>query len=224
MSQDISEVISIQKLQKSGTINKTLFKKIVEALLNGSRIIIPVDSIYGITDLSDIATEKKNNIVNNKGPEETISMISSFKMLDEIAMIGKFEFDFLHRIWPGEVVVILKKKGSMNKNDVISVRYPRSKYIQNVINYIGSPLHYSVLRNSANELVFTGENIIQNFKDEVDLIIIIEEFCKEHTQPTVVDISNEELNIIEHGRVSEDEMKSLYFLGKDDVDDDSHYE
>jgi len=34
--------------------------------------------------------------------------------------------------------------------------------------------------------------------------------------PTVVDISGETLAILNEGRVSAEEIKSLYFLGKDD--------
>ena len=48
--------------------------------------------------------------------------------------------------------------------------------------------------------------------------LIVDEACKEHSLPSVIDITGGSVEVLYEGRVSTDEIKSLYFLGADDSD------
>ena len=92
-----------------------------------------------------------------------------------------------------------------------TIRYPRSKYILNILDHLDVPLYYSDI-----PVYYRKRDIISAYKNDVDLIVIIDELCKKHSLPVVVDISDQTLKIINAGKVSTEEIKSLYFLGKAD--------
>ena len=208
-------LIELRKLKKDGSLDSKTMGTIITFLKNGKIVILPVDSIYGVIGVCSRNVAERIGIITNVLEEHLVCLISSFRMLDQIAEIDKFEFDFLHRIWPGEVIVYLHKKGT--RNGAVPVRMPRSKYILDIISMVGMPLYYTILSDSRHWHIYSKNSIIQSYRNQVDLTTIIDEFCKEHNEPSIVDISSGTIDMIQEGRVSSEEIKSLYFLGKDDV-------
>jgi tRNA A37 threonylcarbamoyladenosine synthetase subunit TsaC/SUA5/YrdC len=209
-----TEITTVKRLKKDGTIEISVSRKIAQMLGDGKMVLLPVDFIYGLVSIMDPFLMSTISKLTGGRDEDIVRMISSFKMLNEIADINKMEFDFLHRIWPGELIVYVRD--IKNKNTAIPVRMPKSKYQQEIIDYIGRPLAYSTLYNANRGIMYRKKDIIGLLDGKVDLLLIIEEFCKEHTLPSIVDISNGDLVIVNEGRISAEEIKSLYFLGKDD--------
>ena len=208
--------ISIKKLKKDGSIDWSLVEEIADHIKSGKKVLIPLDSIYGIICLATTPTDELGSLADEK-ETNIVRIISSFKMIDDIAIISKLEFDFLHRIWPGELIVYLKDMDFPGR--VIPVRIPKSKYIQDIITIVDKPLLFSHIycrEKNKKRLIYKKKEIYDLFRGKVDLIVTIDEFCKSHTLPTIIDISEGTLSIINKGRVSTDEIKSLYFLGKDD--------
>jgi tRNA threonylcarbamoyl adenosine modification protein (Sua5/YciO/YrdC/YwlC family) len=209
-----TEIIIIKKLKKDGTIDASTTEHLADLFKNGKIILMPVDMIYGLVSLdTPQCRESIQRLIEETG-DPFVRMISSFKMLDQVATIDKLAFDFLHRIWPGELIVLvdnLRKKGTS-----VSVRMPKGKYQQEIIEYVGKPLVYASYPSSQSAPIYSKKDIIKAFDGKIDCLLIIDEFCKEHTLPSVVDISKGTLDIIHEGKVSSEEIKSLYFLGKDD--------
>ena len=204
--------ITIKKLKKDGSIAEEYIEFVASQLNENKSVIIPVDSIFGILSQKE---EMILNLIPEKEREEVpVRLISSFKQLDEIATIDKLQFDFLHRIWPGEIVVYLHKK---DDSGTVPVRIPKNIYIQDIIGKIDHPIYFSCLFKKDHNLLFKKKEVLKKYSKIVDTIIIIDEFCKDHTIPSKIDISKGELEILYEGRVSSEEIKSLYFLGKDDV-------
>jgi tRNA A37 threonylcarbamoyladenosine synthetase subunit TsaC/SUA5/YrdC len=210
-----TETISIKKLKKDGTIDPSITRSLSEMIKSGKSVLMPVDAIYGIVCLNDQKNRDLITHLTGDTDEHIVRMISSFKMLDEIANIDKLEFDFLHRIWPGELIVYVEDLSVKGRG--VPVRMPRSKYQQDIIDHVGSPCLYAALLDKDKMPVYRKKDIISTLEGKIDCLLIIDEFCKEHTLPSVVDISKGSLAIINEGRVSTDEIKSLYFLGKDDL-------
>lgn len=204
-----TEIIKIKKLRKDGTIDSGLIESMASVFESGGAIIIPVDCTYGLL-VSPEFTERlllnKDSSINFS--EESVLLISNFKMADISAEIGKHEFDFLHRIWPGEINVSMKKK---NENSAIIMRMPRNRYIHDFINKIGNPVLF-IPASCIKKKIFRENEIIKTFTGTAHLIIIIKEFCKDHIPPSLADISDGCLKIIKEGRVQSEDIKSLYFL------------
>lgn len=210
-----TEIISIKKLKKDGTIDPGITGMLSEWIKSGKIVLMPVDAIYGFICLNEPRYHEIIKQLTGDSEEQLVRMVSSFKMLDEIANIDKLEFDFLHRIWPGELIVYMediKRKGVS-----IPIRMPKSKYQQEIIDHVGKPCLYAAMLDPERKSIYRKKDIIEALDGKIDCLLVIDEFCKEHTLPTVVDISKGALNIINEGRVSAEEIKSLYFLGKDDL-------
>ncbi len=209
-----ASVIHLKKMKKDGSIDAASFKRIRNALKEEQILILPVDCIYGY---ASILHEKIVHILEKLTGEdegEIIRLISSFKMLDDIALIDKLEYDFLHRIWPGELTVKLKDHGNLKR--AIPLRMPKSRFVLDIIRSIDEPVFFSPLKDSSSNLVYRKKHLLSEFSARADLLLVVDEFCKEHAIPTYVDVSNGALKIILEGRISAEEVKSLYFLGKDD--------
>jgi tRNA A37 threonylcarbamoyladenosine synthetase subunit TsaC/SUA5/YrdC len=217
MPEELAQVISIKKLKKDGSIDDDILNTVALKLMEDRLVIAPIDFINGICCL-----DSKYNYERLTGLQQSVEasisrLIASFKMLENYTVIGKLEFDFLHRIWPGEMSVFLREKG--NDEHRLPLRMPRGRMCQDLINAVGKPLLFSPLMRSPEHLQYHKSTIVNTYRDSVDCILIIEEFCKDHTLPTVLDISGGDLQILNEGRISSEEIKSLYFLGKDDSAD-----
>jgi len=209
-----TEIISIKKLKKDGSIDPSVTRSLSAMIKSGKTVLMPVDAIYGLVCINETANREHIGKLTGDTDEHMVRMISSFKMLNEIANIDKLEFDFMHRIWPGELIVYVEDIAFKGK--AIPVRMPRSRYQQDIIEHVGRPCLYAALFDRDKKPVFRKKEIIAALDGKVDCLLLIDEFCKEHTLPSVVDISRGALTIINEGRVSTEEIKSLYFLGKDD--------
>ncbi len=209
-----TSIIQLKKMKKDGSIDAVNFKKIRNALKEEQILIMPVDCIYGYTSILHKKIVHTLEELSGEKEGEIIRLISSFKMLEDIALIDKLEYDFLHRIWPGELTVKLKDHGNMKRS--IPLRMPKSKFVLDLIDNVDEPVFFSPLKDSNGSLVYRKKSLMSHFSGKADLMLVVDEFCKEHAIPTYVDVSNGELKILLEGRISAEEVKSLYFLGKDD--------
>ncbi len=210
------EIIVLKKLKKDGSIEESIIEKAASILRNGGMVVMPVDNIYGIVGMATPEMEKKISKLIGKPNKRFVRLIANYRNLDEIARIDKFQFDFLHRLWPGEVTVILPRKNDYTKQEEIAVRIPKNKLLSLLLEYMDSPLIYSSAFRKPRKIYYKKDEIINAYRDRVDLILIIEELCKRHPVPTIINVSKEKLRIVREGKVPVEEIKSLYFLGKDD--------
>ncbi|MFW5861458.1 MAG: L-threonylcarbamoyladenylate synthase [Spirochaetota bacterium] len=210
------EIIVLKKLKKDGSIEFNIIEKTAAILREGGMVVMPVDNIYGIVGMATPEMERKISKLIGKPNKRFVRLIANYKNLDEIARIDKFQFDFLHRLWPGEVTVILPRKNDYTKQDEIAVRIPKNKLLSLLLEYMDRPLIYSSAFRKPRKIYYKKDEIINAYRDRVDLILIIEELCKRHPESTIINVSKEKLKIVREGKVPVEEIKSLYFLGKDD--------
>ncbi len=208
------EIVSLRRLKKDGGLNDDIIETVVLHLREHKTILLPVDNIYAVVSLSPSHLEKAI-------PYDTtfsngyIKLISSFKMLNNLADYNKSDYDFLNRIWPGEVVVLLREKEQTLKGK-ITIRYPKSKFMLDIIEQIDQPLACAIPVVRPEKVLYRKKEIMSAYSDFVDLVIVIDELCKRHPLPTVIDISNCGLKVLVEGKVSSEEIKSLFFLGRAD--------
>lgn len=204
-------VHDVKKLKKDGSIPSNCVESIIRSLKSGELFIMPIDSVYGIIGINrnDIIDEIIN--ISGESGDSIEIIISNFKMLEETALVDKFVYNFLKRVWPGEVVVQLKNRECAGESDLF-MRMPRHKYILDIVNGVGYPIVYTPIKSSVRNMIFSYKDIPKRLKTACS-ILSISEFNKNHSLPTLIDVSCDKLNIINEGRVSAEEIKSLYFLG-----------
>ncbi len=215
-----AEIIDLKKIKKDGSISEDLVTHVAGTLSNGGIVIAPIDNIYAVIGLAQPDVEKKIVRIIKKPGKRFVRLISSFKMLDDLAMLTKVDYDFLNRIWPGEVTVILRRRNGVVQHNSMAFRFPRSKYMLSIISRVDMPLIFAnCYRGIGNYPIFRKGDIVRYYRQNVDLILIIDEFCRRHPRSTIIDITENNLKIVREGRISSEEIKSLYFLGKDDIRD-----
>ncbi|TFH38649.1 MAG: hypothetical protein E4G96_10200 [Chrysiogenales bacterium] len=190
-----TEIITLKHLKKDGTIDPSVSDSITEHLLAGKQVLMPVDYIYGCISVDEQPLRDVIKRLGEEIHEPFVRVISTFKMLDDVAFIGKFEFDFLHRIWPGEMTVHVKDAKQPDRS--LPVRMPRSRYTQDIIERAGVPILFNPLCDTGGNQVFRKKEIIRSLDGKIDFMLIIDELCREHTPPSIVDISNGTLVILE---------------------------
>ena len=204
-------IYDVKKLKKDGSIPSGCVESIIRSLKSGEIFVMPIDSVYGIVGIKrdDVISEIIS--ISGECADNIEILISNFKMLEEMAIVDKFSYNFLKRVWPGEVTVQLKNKSCSSEQNLY-IRMPRHKYILDIVNGVGMPIVYMSARTTVRKVIFNDRDILKRFKD-ICSMLIVSEFNKTHSMPTLIDVSCDRLNIINEGRVSAEEIKSLYFLG-----------
>ncbi|MCX8124684.1 MAG: Sua5/YciO/YrdC/YwlC family protein [Spirochaetes bacterium] len=207
------DIIIVKKLKKDGSLDADIIHKVTEILHKNGIVVLPVDSQYEIVGIANPTVENKLRHIIKSKSKKFVRLIASFKMLESLATVTKFQYDFLHRIWPGEVTAIVPRKD--NATQEIALRFPKTKFVQEIIEATGQPLFATnVLRMTKGSNKHT--DIIRMLGKKVDAIVIIEELCKRHPRPTLISLFNGKLKILRAGKISSEEIQSYYYLGSCD--------
>lgn len=211
-----AEIITIKRLKKDGSAGRDAVEKIYSYLSDNHIVLVPIDNVYCIV------SRNEDNLISRfmKEPlycDGNIKLISSYKMLNGLVEYSKSDYDFLNRIWPGEVTVALKSR-KLKKDERELIRFPRNKFSLDIIERTDTILYSAILLSDKQDILYKKRDLSKQFKSLVDLIVIVDELCKKHPLPTYIDIRNNSLEILYEGKIPAEEIKSLYFLGKaDDV-------
>ncbi len=207
------KIIRAKKLKKDGSLDGKVVRRIAAALRNGETVLLPVDGVYTLACASRAELEKRHAPARSGG---VVYLVSSFKMLADIASFSKADYDFLNRIWPGEVNVTVRPCGDVSGASSCAARFPHNRFIVQVVELAECPIASLCAPGERESVLFHEQDLLAEYRRSADLVVIVEELCKRHPMPTVIDICNGELRIVTEGKVPVDEIKSLYFLGKDD--------
>jgi tRNA A37 threonylcarbamoyladenosine synthetase subunit TsaC/SUA5/YrdC len=211
----------IKNLKKDGSLGEEVIAGAVHTLASGGIAILPIDNIYAAAGIASPDMEARISRLIKRSKKRYIRLISNFKMLDDLAEFSKEDYDFLNRVWPGEVTVVLKSKNGNNPQGTIAVRYPRSKYVQAIISRVDAPLVFANLyRGVGKQPVYRKAEILR-LSQGAELSLVVEELCRRHQLSSLIDISTHVLEILREGRVSADEIRSLYFVGRDNAEEGS---
>src|SRR5574337_472937 len=104
-------------------------KKAAEMIRRGGIVIYPTETVYGIAAsiYSEEALKKVFEIKKRSAQNPVSVAVSSFKMMDELVHIGEKEREFINRLLPGPVTVILRKKRTVpdiltSGSDLVGIR------------------------------------------------------------------------------------------------------
>ncbi|MCS7123011.1 MAG: Sua5/YciO/YrdC/YwlC family protein [Candidatus Aenigmarchaeota archaeon] len=166
--------IPIHRVVKSDyTIGKypSSWKKLALLLKEGVIAVMPTDTIYGIcgSALNKLTVEKIYKIRKRSPNKPMIILISRLKDLKVFGINPtRREINFLKKVWPGKISVILniKNKNSINKfkylhrgTNSLAFRLPKPKWLRNVLKISGP-----IVAPSANWESYTPAKNIKEAK------------------------------------------------------------
>lgn len=173
-------------------------KEIIESLLDDNVVILPTDTVYGLSCIYDssIAIDKLYKI--KKRPEtflftrhySTIDMI----LHDSSLILNDNTIKMMHHFFPGPLTLITENN--------IGIRVPDNKILSHIINMINKPLYMTSVNIHGQKEIY-DINIIKNtFKN----ILYVENTEYMSKQPSTIAKVTEDIQIIRQGCISYNDM------------------
>jgi len=178
------------------------------SLLNGSTIILPTDTVYGIAALAGNkkAVEKVFKIKKRPKSMPLIIFVKSIKDANKIAKFSALDATLANELWPGPLTLILKKKKSIIYNgdkrlSKIGIRIPKNKVVLNLLNKIKKPLATTSanLHREKNPRKIDRLSILEN--KNINIAISTNEKMS-FKESTLLETSEKEVKIIRSGQIN----------------------
>lgn len=194
-------------------INKKELKEVVNTLKNNGIIVFPTETVYGIggnalsTDVIDRVYE-----IKQRPREKALNIIlSSKERIGDYAEVCSFlEQKIIDKCMPGPITIILKKKNNFGKsftasNDTIGIRIPDHKIIKAILDELNFPLIAPSANISGCESGIDVSNIINDFKNKVEIIIDGGNIQK-GLPSTIVQVIEDKIIILRQGEMTAQEI------------------
>ncbi len=187
--------------------------KIVKEIKKGNLVIIPTDTVYGISaDMTnEKAIEKVYNAKNRDKNKPLILLVSNVDMLKEYTeKLNSLEEEIINKYLPGKLTILLHKNSKVSdkitgKSDLVGIRMPNSKQLIQIIDKVGNP----IISTSAN---ISGKATITNPKDvEKEMlkhISYVEDAGTLNNEPSsIIKIENDKIIVIRKESVAKQILK-----------------
>ena len=191
-------------------------EKTAEVLKSGGIAILPTDTVYGFSGITDIFNSDKTptpktdfktdvKIRAIKGRSETKPLIQLIAKPEDIRLYTDDDIppELLSK-WPGALTIIVstKEKSPLVQNVLtVAFRCPGDPWLRKIIEMSGAPIYSTSVNRSGQPILDEEHKIIEEFGQEVDLII--KDGDKKDALPsTLVSIENSTVKVLRQGSVS----------------------
>ncbi len=171
-------------------------KQIVAALMKGSAVIIPTDTVYGF---SGIVPQTDGIIRDIKGRSETKPFIQLIAEPKDLSLYTDDAVpDTLLKYWPGPLTIIVNNKIS---GTTTAFRCPGDSWLRSIIKECGVPLYSSSVNRSGSPLLTQVSDMEKEFGKEVALIIDGGETPEDAQPSTIVSVTEGTMRVIRQGAI-----------------------
>lgn len=162
---------------------KEKVRKIASLILKGKVLVCPTDTVYGLlADAGNQQAVKKLLKIKRREKRKPIPIfIQNIAMAKKLAEISKTQEEFLKKVWPGKVTVVLKRRKDcklpkilFGNKETIGLRIPNYKIINQLLSITKQPLTGTSANISGLAASIRIKDIIKQFQDkkfQPDLIL-----------------------------------------------------
>ena len=183
-------------------------KKTVECLKSGGIAVLPTDTVYGFSAVSDFKGEpllgtdaKIREIKGRSENKPLIQLIAEpsdiFKYTDSVIPSSLLEK------WPGPLTLIVPVKKNcplVTSLESIAFRCPGDLWLRRVISECGRTVYSTSVNRSGSPVLQKVSDIIEEFSSEIDLMV--DNGDSENALPsTIVSIADGNVRLIRKGCV-----------------------
>jgi len=125
---------------------KEIAKIVAKSTRKGKVVVCPTDTVYGlICDATNKKAVEKLFKIKKRTKRKPIPIfVKDLKMAKKFADIDKNQEKFLKKVWPGKIIVVLKRKNKLPKilfgrTKTIGLRIPNYEIINQLLMIINSP-------------------------------------------------------------------------------------
>ena len=194
-----------------------LNEEILKTLEEGKLIIIPTDTVYGIScDATNIeAIKKVNEAKKRKETKPLLILVSDIEMLKKYTQdITPLEEKLMHKYMPGKLTMLFKKNDLLSDeltagSPYIAIRIPEFEELLALIKKFNKPIVSTSANITGSDVVASLENLENDLKEKIDYIYDIG--ILNTTPSTLLKVEKEKIIILREGELAnkiKEEFKS----------------
>lgn len=190
-------------------------KKIVSEIKKGNLVIIPTDTVYGISaDMNNLkAIHKVYKCKQRDKNKPLLLLVDSLNMLKKYTKdLSPLENKIIQKYLPGKLTILLHKNDKISDeitagSNLVGIRMPNNENLKKIIQEVGNP----IISTSAN---ISGQNTITNpemvDKNLLKYISYVEKAGIINSEPSsIIKIENEKIIIIRKETVANQIIKDF---------------
>ncbi len=193
----------------------------------GSVFIHPTDTIYGFAanPFNKEAVDEISRIKQRDEEHKYILLIQNIdSLLKYITVVDDLHIDFLMRIWPNPVSVVLpvnQEVGDILETETLAFRIPSHTFCQRLLERIQAPLISTSVNRSGEAPLNDPQVIIQEFRDEVGAVFYSQK--KQHpVSSTLVDLTGKVPILLREGRIPFSHIQQEFDAAMEKYSGDKH--
>ncbi len=212
------------RIVKPTLVNLKLAARLIK---NGEVVAFPTETIYGL-GANAFNSEAVRKIFVAKGrPSDNpvIVHVSSFEMLNEVALVSSDFEKVARKFWPGPVTFILPKRELVPVEvtgglDTVAVRMPDNKITLKLIELSGVPIAAPSANTSTRPSPTSAQHVLDDLDGKIPLIID-GGTSKHGVESTVIRVDGREAIVYRLGALSVERLDAVFdkvsFISKGDV-------
>ena len=176
--------------------------KLTKEDIKGKVIVFPTDTVYGIGSMIEDkeGVIKIYNLKHRDKNKPLANLAYSSEQIKEYVHISNPKTIELMKHWPGALTIIFNKKHIYNDElPTIAFRIPNSKVALTILKHFGV-MSVTSMNLSGSEPLNNLEDIIKNFADEIDYLVIDEEIHS-NVSSTIIDVTKEPFVVLRKGEI-----------------------
>ncbi len=187
--------------------------KIVSELKKGNLVIIPTDTVYGISaDIENTkAIEKVYQAKNRDKNKPLLLLVNNKEMLKKYTKkLTNLEKEIIKKYLPGKLTILLLKNDKVPDNitagsNLVGIRIPDNNDLIQIINKLGHPIISTSANISGQNTITNPQKIDQNL---LKYISYIENIGTVNSEPSsIIKIENNQIKIIREEKIAKQIIK-----------------
>lgn len=192
-------------------------KKIATILKNDGVISVPTDTVYGICTRINSSKAYDNLVkVKNRPSNKAFPVLcNDLEQIKSIAFVDNKALKLIKAFMPGPLTLVLNKRpealsyinnSGSRETDEVAVRMIASKFLNKLIEKVGSPLFLTSANKSGMDVCKNLEEIEKECPTLDGMVIGDVSFGE---ASTIVDLTSDDVKIQRQGPISDDEIMGV---------------
>lgn len=176
--------------------------KLTKEDIKGKVIVFPTDTVYGIGSMIDDkeGVSKIYNLKHRDKNKPLANLAYSSEQIKEYVNIPNPKTLELMKLWPGALTIIFNKKHIYNNElPTIAFRIPNSNTALTILKHFGV-MAVTSMNLSGSEPLNNIDDIIKNFENEIDYLVIDEE-KHSNISSTIIDVTKDPFVVLRKGEI-----------------------
>ena len=188
--------------------NKQQINEAASILKSGGLIAFPTETVFGFGVVFDNENSYKRLIdVKRRPPEKPFTlMCADIEDVEKYALTDDRSQKLIKRFMPGQFTIILDAKDVLpsycvSKENKVGIRIPNDEFVRDLIRKTGKPLLVPSANKSGEPPINNSDEIVRQFENEIDGVIIGEANSK---VPSTIVLVDKDIQVIREGLITKE--------------------